>query len=587
LDGTPQSFSSKPPRLTLAAVLASFRRAFIGIGLMSGAVNILALTGSFFMLQVYDRVIPSRSMPTLVGLAILAGLLFIFQGVLELIRSRLLVRIGSGLDAKLSDKVYVALMRLPLRTKLAGDGLQSLRDLDQVRGFLSGAGPTALFDLPWMPLYIAICFLFHFWIGVTALGGAIVLLALTLLTEFHTKAPTKSASTHAASRNALAEATRRNSEVLQAMGFGTRIAERWSGINRDYLDANAKASDVAGSLGTVSKIFRMVLQSGMLAVGAYLVVIDEATGGIMIAASIMMSRALAPIELAIAHWKGFVSARQSWGRLTQLLGLLPDAQASVALPAPVDRLAVEMVSVTPPGERRLVVQDAGFVLDKGQGLGIIGPSASGKSSLARALAGVWLPARGTVRLDGAALDQWEPDELGRHIGYLPQDVQLFDGTIAENIARFEPEAPSEKILKAAKIAGVHDLVVHLAEGYGTRIGEAGSALSAGQRQRIALARALYGDPFLVVLDEPNSNLDAEGEAALTQAIQSVRDRGGIAVVVAHRPSALQSLDQVLVMSQGRVQAFGGKDEILSKMTKQKPAALPLKVVASAGDEGVA
>lgn len=554
---------------------------------MSGAVNILALTGSFFMLQVYDRVIPSRSMPTLVGLAILAGLLFIFQGVLELIRSRLLVRIGSGLDAKLSGPVYAALMRLPLRTKLPGDGLQSLRDLDQVRGFLSGAGPTALFDLPWMPLYIAICFLFHFWIGVTALGGAIVLCGLTLLTEFRTKAPTKTASTHAASRNALAEATRRNSEVLQAMGFGTRIAERWSDINRDYLDAHAKASDVAGSLGTVSKIFRMVLQSGMLAVGAYLVVIDEATGGIMIASSIMMSRALAPIELAIAHWKGFISARQSWSRLTQLLALLPEGQTSVALPAPVDRLAVETVSVTPPGDRRLVVQDASFVLEKGQGLGIIGPSASGKSSLARALAGVWQPARGTVRLDGAALDQWEPDELGRHIGYLPQDVQLFDGTIAENIARFEPEAPSEKILKAAKTAGVHDLVVHLAEGYGTRIGEAGSALSAGQRQRIALARALYGDPFLVVLDEPNSNLDAEGEAALTQAIQSVRERGGIAVVVAHRPSALASLDQVLVMSLGRVQAFGGKDEILSKMTKQKPGALPLKVVASAGEEGVA
>jgi len=579
LDGTPQSSRNRPPRLTLAAVLASFRRAFLGVGLMSGAVNVLALTGSFFMLQVYDRVIPSGSMPTLVGLAILAGLLFAFQGLLELIRSRLLVRLGSALDARLSGQVYSALMRLPLRTKLPGDGLQSLRDLDQVRSFMASAGPTALFDLPWMPLYIAICFLFHFWIGMTALLGAVVLFCLTLLTEMRTKAPTKLAGTHAASRSALAEATRRNSEVLQAMGFGARIAERWSLINQDYLAAHAKASDVAGSLGTVSKILRMILQSGMLAIGAWLVILGEATGGIMIASSIMMSRALAPIELAIAHWKGFVSARQSWSRLSQLLALLPETAASVTLPDPVSRLAVENVSISPPGERRLIVQDASFVLEKGQGLGIIGPSASGKSTLARALAGVWLPARGSVRLDGAALDQWEPEELGRHIGYLPQDVQLFDGTIAENIARFEPDAPSEKVLKAATTAGVHDLVVHLSEGYDTRIGEAGSALSAGQRQRIALARALYGDPFLVVLDEPNSNLDAEGEAALTQAIQSVRDRSGIAVVVAHRPSALASLGQVLVMSQGRVQAFGDKDEILGKMSRQKPQAPPpLKVI---------
>ncbi|WP_136620194.1 MULTISPECIES: type I secretion system permease/ATPase [Mesorhizobium] len=572
----PQSRPSEPPRTTLAAVLASFRRAFSGIALMSGVVNILALTGSFFMLQVYDRVIPGRSVPTLVGLVVFAGTLFVFQGVLELIRSRLLVRIGMALDARMSGQVYAALMRLPLRTKLAGDGLQSLRDLDQVRSFLSSVGPTALFDLPWMPLYLGICFLFHFWIGMTALAGAVILFGLTLFAEARTREPAKRANSQAAARNTLAEATRRNVEVLQAMGFGSRIAERWSDINADYLSTNAKASDLAGTLGTVSKILRMMLQSGILAIGAWLVIHQEATGGIMIASSIMMGRALAPIELAIAHWKGFVNARQAWARLTQLLALLPETATSVDLPAPTSALKVEAISVTPPGERRVVVQDASFALEKGAGLGIVGPSASGKSSLVRAIAGIWLPMRGTVRLDGATLDQWSLEEFGSHIGYLPQDVQLFDGTIAENIARFEPQAASDKILAAARAAGVHDLVVHLPEGYETRIGEAGSALSAGQRQRVALARALYGDPFLVILDEPNSNLDAEGEAALTEAIQGVRARGGIAVVVAHRPSALASLDQVLVMANGRVQAFGPKSEVLNKVTR--PSGVPLKVV---------
>ncbi|MER9926233.1 type I secretion system permease/ATPase [Mesorhizobium sp. M0048] len=570
------SHSSEPPRTTLAAVLASFRRAIAGIALISGVVNVLALTGSFFMLQVYDRVIPGRSVPTLIGLAVFAGTLFVFQGVLELIRSRLLVHIGMALDARLSGQVYTALMRLPLRTKLPGDGLQSLRDLDQVRSFLSSTGPTALFDLPWMPLYLIICFLFHFWIGMTALAGAIVLASLTLLAEVRTREPAKRANSQAAARNTLAEATRRNAEALQAMGFGARIAERWAGVNADYLNTNATASDLAGTLGTISKVLRMMLQSGILAIGAYLVIHQEATAGIMIASSIMMSRALAPVELAIAHWKGFVSARQAWTRLSQLLAMLPQTATSVSLPAPVSALAVESISVTPPGERRVVVQDVGFALEKGAGLGVVGPSASGKSSLVRAIAGIWLPIRGTVRLDGATLDQWSPEELGNHIGYLPQDVQLFDGTIAENIARFESRPPSDKILAAAQAAGVHDLVVHLPEGYETRIGEAGAALSAGQRQRVALARALYGDPFLVILDEPNSNLDAEGEAALAAAIEEVRARGGIAVVVAHRPSALASLDQVLVMANGRVQAFGPKNEVLGKVTR--PGGVPLKVV---------
>lgn len=575
--------SEESPRTTLAAALLSFRSAFAGIGIVSAIINVLALTGSFFMLQVYDRAVPSSSVPTLIGLGVLAAFLYAFQGVLELVRSRLLVRIGIALDFKTSGPVYIAMMRLPLRTKLSGDGLQSFRDLDQVRSFLSSAGPTALFDLPWMPFYIAICFLFHFWIGVTALLGAIVLFGLTLLAEFLTKHPTHLASGHAATRSALAEATRRNVDVLQAMGFGDRFADRWSQINADYLQAHAKASDVAGTLGTISKILRMMLQSGMLAIGAYLVIQKEATGGIMIASSIMMGRALAPVELAIGHWKGFVSARQSWSRLTQLLAILKEEKTTLELPQPTASISVEAVSLSPPGDRKLVVRDATFALAAGDGLGIIGPSASGKSSLARSLVGIWLPVAGAVRLDGASLDQWTSRDLGRHIGYLPQDVQLFSGTIAENIARFDPAASGAEILEAARHAGVHDMIVHLPNGYDTQVGEGGFALSAGQRQRVALARALYGNPFLVVLDEPNSNLDAEGEAALTGAIQSIRSRQGIAIVIAHRPSALASLDLVAVMANGRLQAFGPKSEILNKMTRQPQQPAALKVVAGVGE----
>lgn len=551
-----------------ARALSGFRGTFLAIAAMSGVVNILALTGSFFMLQVYDRVVPGRSVPTLVGLVVLAGLLFFFQGLLDFLRARLLVRMGLVVDARLSGDVFTTL----LRTKSSGE---PLRDLDQLRSYLASAGPVALFDLPWMPLYLAICFLFHVWIGLAALAGAIVLFALTLLAEARSRAPAKAAAAHAASRSALAEAGRRNAEAALAMGFAGRLAGCWSLINDGYLDAHAQASDVTSALGTISKTIRIALQSGMLAIGAWLVIKGEASGGIMIASSIMMSRALAPVELAIAHWKSFVAARQSWARLS---GLVADAHlpaVSVTLPAPQAQLAVEALSVTPPGSQRLVVQEASFALAKGSGLGIIGPSASGKSSLIRAIANLWVPAKGMVRLDGAALDQWDPQELGRHIGYLPQDVQLFDGTIAENIARFAPDAPTEKILKAARAAGVHDLVVHLPEGYDTRIGEAGARLSAGQRQRLALARALYGDPFLVILDEPNSNLDAEGEAALVRAIAGVRERQGIVIVVAHRPSALASLDLLLVMAEGRVQAFGRKDEIMRRMARPKSSQISL------------
>ena len=535
------------------------------------------LTGSLFMLQVYDRVLPSRSVPTLLALGVMAIAMFAFQGFLDACRGRILVRIGSFLNERLNRSIYDALAKLPLRIQGKSDGIQPVRDLDQIQGFLSGLGPTALFDLPWMPLYLGICFIFHPWIGITALAGAMVLVSLTLWTEALTRAPARAMAEANARRLGLAEVTRRNAEVLQAMGMRGRMSEAWSAANAGYRSASQRAADVGGGLGAASRVLRMMLQSTVLAVGAYLAINQEATAGIIIASSILVSRALAPVELSIANWKGFVAARQSRRRLTDLLKLLDQQpQAETVLPPPKQSLAVEGLNIAPPGQTRLVVQDASFKLEAGQALGVIGPSASGKSSLARGIVGVWMPARGKVRLDGAALEQWPEDGLGPHIGYLPQDIELFDGTVAQNISRFASESDSDAVIAAAHAAGVHELIVRLPDGYDTRVGEGGVAISAGQRQRIALARALYGGPFLIVLDEPNSNLDAEGDEALTRAILTARERGAIVVVIAHRPSALLGVDLILAMANGRVQAFGPKEEVLQKVLS-KPQARPARI----------
>lgn len=562
-----------PPLSLTAAVVSPLRQSLVAIALISGVVNVLALTSPLFMLQVYDRVLSSGSVPTLVGLVVLAAGLYLFQAALDILRARVLLRIGEHFDNKLSGRVHDAVVRLPLLTRMPGDGLQPLRDLDSVRGFLSGAGPTAFFDLPWIPLYLGICFLFHFWIGVTALVGAILLVLLTILANGLSQKWVRETIAQNMARNALLESTRRNAEVVAAMGFSGRMASRWRVANEAYLAANRKAGDVAGGLGGLSKAMRVMLQSGILAVGAWLVVEQQATGGVIIASSIMMGRALAPVDLAIANWKSFLMARQGWSRLRELLSKIPDGSPVMALPAPQQELRVENLAILPPGERKPTVTQVGFTIQKGSALGIIGPSGSGKSTLSRVLVGAWSPATGKVRLDGASLDQWDREELGRHIGYLPQGVELFDGTIAENIARFEDNAEPEAIVAAAKAAGAHELILKFDIGYETRIGEGGSSLSAGQRQRIGLARALFKDPFLVVLDEPNANLDAEGEAAVVQAIAGVRSRGGIAVVVAHRPSALGVVDQVLVMENGRQKAFGPRDEVFAQVLKVPSASV--------------
>jgi ATP-binding cassette subfamily C protein len=536
------------------------------------------LTGSFFMLQIYDRVLPSRSIPTLIALLALAVLLYFFQSALDLIRSRISARMGRHLDETLGERVFDAVIRLPLKTRGDGDGLQPVRDLDQVRGFLASGGPSALFDMPWMPVYLGICFLFHFWIGMTALVGALVLIAIMILTELRSQGPAKASARFAIQRNSLASEGRRNAEALHAMGMRRLAAARWREANQKFLAANEAASDVASGLGNMSKAFRAILQSGVLAVGAYLVINQESTAGIIIAGSILTSRALAPVETAIANWKGFVSARHSGHRLDQLLTLLPKEDDPLALPAPLETIAMERVYVNAPASDRAVLSDITFNLRKGDGLGIIGPSGSGKSSLVRALVGVWPQMSGKITLDNAALGQWSSEALGRHIGYLPQDVELFDGSIAVNIARFDPNASPKAVLAAARAAGAHDLILSFPDGYGTKIGEGGMSLSAGQRQRIGLARAFYGDPFLVVLDEPTSNLDADGEAALTEAILNVRRRNGIVVVIAHRPKALDGVDHVLVIADGKVQSFGRKEDVLTKVLRTAP----LKVVGERG-----
>jgi ATP-binding cassette subfamily C protein len=570
------------PNSEIAAFLISSKKVFYALAAFSGLSNVLMLTSSFFMLQVYDRVLPGRSIPTLVALLLLALILYAFQNGLDLVRSRISVRVGRHLDERLGSRVFEAVVRMQLKARGDGDGLQPLRDLDQVRSFLSGGGPMALLDLPWMPIYLGICFLFHFWIGVTALIGALVLVAVTFVTEARTRAPSKAYSRLAIARSALAAEGRRNAEVLQAMGMRSQAALRWHEINCKYLAAHEHASDIGSGLGGLSKLWRSALQSLVLAVGAVLVINQESTAGIIIAGSILTARALAPVEVAIANWKGFVSARQSGRRLDQLLRLLPEINIPLILPPPEKAFLVEQRNVGPPGSEKQTIRDISFRLHGGQALGIIGPSGSGKSTLARALVGAWAPSRGKIKLDNATLDQWSPHELGKHIGYLPQDVELFEGSIAVNIARFDVNATSDAVLRAAQAAAAHDLILSLPDGYSTQVGEGGAALSFGQRQRIGLARALYGDPFLVVLDEPTASVDSEGEDALTEAISGVRRRNGIVVVVAHRPKALEAVDHVLVMGDGEMQSFGPKEDVLKKVLR--PAA-PLRVVADGNGGG--
>jgi ATP-binding cassette subfamily C protein len=572
----------------VAAALRDCRRAFAGVALFSGVVNLLMLAGPLYMLQIYDRVLSSRSVPTLVVLSVFLVGAYAFQGALDLIRSRVVVRAAALLDQHLAVAVHGAVIRLAVSNRHPGEGPQPVRDLDQIRAFLTGAGPIAIVDLPWIPVFLLICFLIHPWLGFAATVGGIVLFTMTLLTERASRAPARTAAQDAGVRSVMVEAGRRGGETIVAMGMAGSLAQRWARVNNRYIGAVARLSDVAGSFGSTSKVLRLLLQSLILGLGAYLVIKQELTAGAMIAASIMMGRALAPIETTIANWRAFVAARQSIRRLSEALTRAAPRTAVTALPPPARSLDVEQVTIAAPGTPTPIVTGVHFSLKSGEALGIIGPSGAGKTSLIRALVGIWPPVKGNVRLDGAELGQWDPELRGRHIGFVSQTVELFDGTISENIARMAIAPDVDSVLRAAQAAGAHDLILRLPSGYDTKVGEGGEALSGGQRQRIALARALYGDPFLVVLDEPNANLDSDGELALHQAMLALKARGAILVLIAHRPATLSACDRLLVLANGVQQGIGPRDEILQKLLGRRvpsPAAGNLKVVSDTAGGG--
>jgi len=570
----------------IRARFGSLRGIIPVLALISGVINLLGLTGSFYMLQIYDRVLMSRSVPTLVSLSIIALVLFVFQGLLEMVRGQVFVRLGSRFDRRLTGVAHEAVMRLPLLDGANSGSLQPIRDVDTVRTFLASQGPVAILDLPWMPLFLAFAFLLHPVLGFVTVGGALVLFSLTLLAERMVQKPSAVAATTARERMGIAEASERNAEAVCAMGFGARLMNVFAAADGRHLAAQERLSDIISTLSIISKDFRLMLQSALLGLGAFLAIRGEMSSGSIIAISIASARALAPIEIAIAHWRGFVAARQAWSRLEGVLTRVPKRVEPLELPPPKKSLALEAATIGIPGTERAILTGVSFRLEAGQALAVIGASAAGKSTLARAITGVWRLTRGAVRLDGALLDSWSADALGRHIGFMPQDVQLFDGMVTENITRFEKDADSASVIAAAKAADVHEMILKLPNGYETRLGDRGGALSAGQRQRIALARALYGDPFLIVLDEPNSNLDAEGEAALFSAIRGVRARGGIVIVIAHRPGVLECVDLVAVVGGGKILEFGPRDEVLRKVLRPAPGAVPPVVQVTKAESSV-
>ncbi|MBC2666876.1 type I secretion system permease/ATPase [Novosphingobium flavum] len=535
---------------------------------MSAVLNALLLSGSIFMLMVYDEVLPSHSVPSLIGLVALLLAAYAFQAGLEHLRQRLCATAGDVADRRLSARA----LSLTLDAQLAGagDASQPLRDLDALRQFLAGPGPMALLDLPWMVLFLGVLFAFHWVLGLVCLVGAAILVALTLAGDRLTARQVGAAGRHAAARIAFVEAGRRNAEVIRALGMTGSTLRRWEGLAAMEGVSERAAAERLAALRTFSRTFRLLLQSLILAAGAALVIGGEATGGVIVASSILSSRALAPIDHAIANWRGLIAARQAWSRLAQRLAESPPPAARTPLPRPERELAVERLAATAPGGQPVLLREVSFRLAAGEALGVVGTSGSGKSSLARALVGLVPPAGGAVRLDGAALDQWEVDAAGAFIGYLPQDIELLEGTIAQNIARFAEDAQGHEVIAAARAAGVHDLVVRMPAGYDTVIGPAGRNLSAGQRQRIALARALFRDPFLLVLDEPNSNLDAQGDLALNRAVAGARARGAIVIIVAHRPGALAGIDKLLWLDAGTVRALGPKDEIMPRAAQSPP-----------------
>lgn len=543
-------------------VFDRLRRAFLGVGLMSCVINLLMLTGPLFMIAVYDQVIPTRNVDTLIGLMGLGLLAYFLYGLADNLRARVMARFAASFSEALSGRVFDAVLRQPLIYGFQADTVRPLRDLEEMRSYLAGPGMLAMFDVPWIPVYLAICFAFHPLIGLAVVCGTVVLVMLAALAELRTRWLSRRTAEINSSRNSVVELSIRSSEVLMAMGILAGVRDRWRGMSEQAVRHSLKLSDRSSSLFEMSKVSRMVLQSGVLALGAYLVINGQASGGVIIASSILSSRALAPVDHLIGTWRTLVAAREGWKRVAILLDKMPAMPNALPLPPPIRELTVEDVSLVPPGGSERTLAGISFMVPAGSAVAVLGPSGAGKSSLVRTLVGVWRPSSGCVRIDGANVQYWSLEQRRRYVGYLPQDVELLEGTVAQNIARFDDEATPESIIAAASAARVHDLILRLPNGYDSIIGPGGGLLSAGQKQRIALARALYGEPFLVVLDEPNSNLDSEGEAALSRAIMAVRQRGGIVLIVAHRESALAPCDRILVVQGGELRAYGPKEDIL-------------------------
>lgn len=561
------------PEGELTDALLAFRRVFYALGGFSLAINVLLLAPAVYMLQMYDRVLTSRNEGTLLMLTLLLVGLLMLEGALEFARSRVLVRASAALDLRLSERLFDASFE---RTLAGGGGNagRAFADLTSVRQFLTGKGLFAFFDTPWTPIYLFVVFLLHPLLGLFALVAAVILLALAWANERATGPLLAQAGSLGAGAGQYAAANLRNAEVIEALGMLPSLRTRWFAKQGRFLAAQGAANDRAAQVGALTRFFRLALQSGILGFGALLVLKGELTPGGMIAASILLGRALAPVDLAIATWRGLVAAREAYGRLAALLAAHPPRGRTVSLPPPRGDLAAENLVVAAPGSRAPILKRLNFRIPAGTLVAVVGPSASGKSTLARALVGVWAPLAGAVRLDGADVHTWDKGELGPAIGYLPQDIELFDGSIAENIARFG-EFDSAQVVAAARKAGVHDMILHLPSGYDTLIGEGGTVLSGGQRQRIALARALYGEPVLVVLDEPNSNLDEAGGAALVAALGTLKEEKRTVVVVTHRVNILRAIDVIMVLADGELKAYGPPGQV-AKSLPRAPRAGPEK-----------
>ncbi|RLA18646.1 MAG: type I secretion system permease/ATPase [Gammaproteobacteria bacterium] len=558
----------------LQKALKECRSYFATAGFFSFFINIIMLVPPLYMLQVYDRVVTSRSESTLVLLTLIVILLLMTMGLLEWVRSQILVRAGAKLDVLLNERLFNATFKNSLNSGGAQSSAQPISDLTGLRQFMTGNGLFAFFDAPWLPIYIAVMFLFHPYFGWTAVGASVVLIILAIVNEKTSAGLLAEANKTAIASTNYLNKNLRNTEVIESMGMLDNIRARWQEMNDNTIILQADASKKAGLMTSISKSFRMIVQSMVLGLGAYLAIQQEITPGLMIAGSILLGRALAPIDLMIGSWKGFVSARGAYGRLNEMLNMVPADKETMPLPAPQGNVTVENLIVTPPGAKKPVLKGMTFNIKAGESVVIVGPSAAGKSTLARALLGIWPAVSGKVRLDSADIYAWDRIALGKSIGYLPQDIEMFDGTISENIARFGEVDPSA-VIAAAQAAGVHEMILRLPDGYDTVIGGYGGILSGGQRQRVGLARAMYGNPAFIVLDEPNSNLDEQGERALSAAMQTLKAAACTLVVISHKVNIISQVDKMLVMADGAVTLFGPRDEVLAKLKQGQQGQKPL------------